>query len=304
MSAPLSWTEVRVLVPQGWQELVAEALSSDVASAAFGRSSLAADPAPEGFDFVRLFLAAPEDTAEKRADLQAKAAALPELTGAEELRQIQIEFRDVPHEDWATSWRKSWKPFRVGRLAVIPKWSPLQPRESDLRLTLEPGGAFGSGRHPTTRTCLKLLQERETEGTRVLDAGSGSGILSVAAALLGAKSALGFDTDTYAKVYADDLAADNGTTDRTQFRTGGFECLGAEDTAYDVVVANIYSDVIQAHAKDLAERLRPGGWFAFSGCPMHHEEPTREAIEAAPGIALEEIRRRGRWVTFTGVLEG
>ena len=299
MRPPILWTEVRLLVPTGWQELVAETLAEGNASAAFGRPSLAADEAPEGFEYVRLFLRDVEDTPQRRARIEALLAGLPEATGDEELSRVRLEYRALPHEDWANSWRKSWKPFRVLRLAVLPTWSSQRPRPDDVRLTLEPGGAFGSGRHPTTRTCLKVLQERPIAGARVLDAGSGSGVLSVAALVLGAERALGFDVDAHAQAYAESLAEDNDVLERAEFRTGGFECLRDDELGFDVVLANIYSDVVQQHARALERRLRPGGWFAFSGCPRAHEAPTRDAILAA-GLALEETRARGRWLTFVG----
>ncbi len=303
MSTPIAWTEVRVLVPIGWQELVADRLCHEACtSAAFGRPNLVVDAAPEGFDFVRTFLADSEDTPELRAEIERSLASLATDTGMEELKGLEVLFKSLPPEDYSTSWRKTWKPFRVGKLAVIPDWSDLEPRADDIRLTLEPGGAFGSGRHVTTRTCLMELQDRLVPGTRVLDAGSGSGILSVAAVLLGAKSALGFDVDKYAHAYASDLARDNGTEDGCEFRTGGFEALTEADGRFDVVLGNIYSDVIQKHAVDLAARLDPNGWFAFSGCPAHHRDETLAAIKAA-GFEVERLIQKGRWVTFSGALK-
>jgi len=302
LSTPIAWTEVRVLVPTGWHELVAERLcTGPCTTAVFGRPNLVVEAAPEGFDYVRTFLADSDDTPEFRATLEQDLATLATDTGMEELNGLELRFKNMPPEDYATTWRKTWRPFRVGKLAVIPDWSDLKPRADDTRLTLEPGGAFGSGRHVTTRTCLMELQDRLEPESRVLDAGSGSGILSVAAVLLGAKSALGFDVDRHAQAYASSLAADNDTTDGCEFRTGGFEVLTEADGKFDVVLGNIYSDIIQKHAVDLAARLEPTGWFAFSGCPSRHRDATEAAIQAA-GLNIERIIRKGRWVTFLGVL--
>lgn len=289
-----------MLVPLGWQELVAEKLmTGPCTSAAFGRPTLATEPAPDGYDFVRTFMPNQKDTPEARAAVRELLDALADATGMSELEGLEVEFKELPPEDYATSWRKTWKPFRVGRLAVIPDWSGLQPRDGDVRLTLEPGGAFGSGRHVTTRTCLRLLQDHLEGGERVLDAGSGSGILSVSAVLLGAGSALGFDIDPHAATYAEALARDNGTTASCSFRTGGFEVLGDDERNFDVVLGNIYSDILQTHARDLAARLAPGGWFALSGCPAHHRDATEAAIRAADWD-LEQVIQRGRWVSFFG----
>ena len=300
MSEPIRWTEVRVLVPRGWQELVAESVcSGPCTTAAFGRSSLAADAVPDGYEMVRAFLSDDADSPEARRDLEGRLADLARLTEAPELADLQVTWHELPPEDYANSWKKSWKPFRIGRLCLLPPWDERTVRDGELRLTIQPGAAFGSGRHATTRTCLRVLSQRIRGGERVLDAGSGSGVLSVAAALLGARSTLGFDVDVNAARIADGLAQDNGLDGRCEFRGGDFSVLDATDTDYDVVLANIYSDVIQAHATELAQRLSPAGWFAFSGCPDRHAAETRAAIEAA-GLRITEERPRGRWYTFLG----
>ena len=296
----IRWTEVRALVPDGWHELIAEALTvGPCTSVAFGRPSLATDEAPRGFDYVRTFIPAHADSPALRDSLTSAVASLAERAGARELARIELVFRALPPEDYATSWKKSWKPFRVGRLSVIAPWSASRPRATDIVMRLEPGGAFGSGRHATTRACLRVLQRRLQPGERVLDAGSGSGILSVAAALFGARRALGFDVDPNAEPYARELAQDNRAGVVCEFRTGAFESLRSEDGGFDAVLANLYADVIQAHASDLCARLVKGGWFAFSGCPMQHAHATRAAIERS-GLAIESVDVRGRWHTFVG----
>jgi len=145
-----------------------------------------------------------------------------------------------------------------------------------------------------------VLQQRIQGGERVLDCGSGSGILGVTAARLGAREVLGFDVDPAAADYGMALASDNGLAQRCRFVRGGFETLANEPrAAWDVVLANIYSDVIQSYASELASALRPTGWFAFSGCPVHHLDTTTAAIEGS-GLVLEDILTRGRWTTFVG----
>jgi ribosomal protein L11 methyltransferase len=293
------WIEVRVLAPLGWQELVAETVAiGPCTSVAFGRPSLAADAAPDGWDYVRTFIPAHADSPELRAGIVRAVQGLAEATGAGELSDLALEFRPLHPEDYATSWKKSWKPFRVGRLCVLAPWSTQKPREGDLVMRLEPGGAFGSGRHATTRTMLRVVEERVEPGVRVLDAGSGSGILAVASALHGARECFGFDVDPNAKPYADELATWNDVGHRCRFETGGFELLSAAGS-FDVVLANIYSDVIQAHAAVLRDALGPRGWFAFSGCSAQYARSTADAIARA-GLTIEEERVRGRWHTFVG----
>jgi ribosomal protein L11 methyltransferase len=307
---------VRVLAPQGWQELVAETLAfGPCTSVAFGRPSLASDPAPEGQEYVRTFFSSHEDSPELRASITRALAELATRAEAPELIGLAPQFRALPPEDYANSWKKSWKPFRVGRLSVTAPWTPpkttrnapatpIEARQDaraalDVHMLLEPGGAFGSGRHATTRACLRAIQERVRPGQRVLDAGTGSGILAVTAVLFGASEALGFDFDPNAEPYANELARANGVADRAHFVTAGFECLARETRPFDAVFANIYSDVIAEHVGTLRDALVPGGWFVFSGCPVHHALEIKLAIESS-GLTLDEIRVRGRWHTFLG----
>jgi ribosomal protein L11 methyltransferase len=294
------WIEVRVLAPLSWQELVAEALQTGTCtSVAFGRPSLGTPAAPEGFEYVRTFLPARDDTPAARARIAASVSALAGASGAAELAGLGCEFKPLPPEDYANSWKKVWKPFRVGRLCVVAPWSAPRLRRGDLVLRLEPGAAFGSGRHATTRAMLRALQGRLAPGERVLDAGTGSGILCVAAALLGARAAFGFDIDPNSAPAARELARTNGAGARCRFATAGFEALAPDAPPWDAVLANIYADLIQERAAELAARLAPGGWFAFSGCTAQHAPATAAAILAA-GLALEETTVRGRWHTFCG----
>ena len=189
------WTEVLVQAPIGFGELIAEVLAAgSCSSAVIG----AADdlPAPQvGLEWVRSALAFAEDSG---STCEAIASALAELgttTGIPELEGLELQFREIPNEDWAGAWRNSWRPFRVGKLCVVtPDWQgELRPGEK--RLALVPGGTFGTGRHATTRACMRLIQERVPSGARVLDVGTGTGILAVTSALFGASQAIGFDID-------------------------------------------------------------------------------------------------------------
>jgi len=290
MDAP-GWTEVRVVVPAGWHELVAGALADGPCT------SISVEQEGDQ-EVVQSYLCSTEDTAERRGQLASALAALartdPELAG------LVPTFRALPPEDYAESWKDSWRAFRVGRrLVVAPPWWEGRLRPGELRLELEAGGSFGSGRHPTTRACLRALLARVRGGERVLDAGCGNGVLGVTAALLGADEVLGFDLDPASPAYGAALAAANGVAERCSFRQGDFEVLGPSDTGFDGLAANIYADVLQARALDLAGRLRPGGWFVFSGVAREHGDATSSAITAA-GLTTQERHRRGRWLTFIG----
>jgi len=300
MAAPISWVEVLVSAPQGWGELVAEALAlGPCTSVAFGAPSLGTEPAPEGWEYLRTYFPESDDSPELRERIQREVAALAARTGSTELAGIRVRFRRLPPEDFASSWRKSWKPFRVGRLAVLPPEVIRAPRPSDVRMALEPGGAFGTGRHPTTRACLRFLQAAPLEGARVLDAGCGSGILAVAAVLFGARSAAGFDIDPHAIPYALALASQNGVAEHCHFVAAGFECLASLGPPFDVVLANLYADLIEEHAHALASVMRPGGRFALSGVLSEKRARVVAALEAAR-LRVETIAVRGRWDAFAG----
>lgn len=292
-----TWIEIRVVVPDGWSELVAQLFAkSPYTGVAFGPSSLATKPAPEGCGYLRAFVPHDFDTDELRCGVRAALDDLASRVGLEELQNMAVRFQALPEEDWANSWKKTWRAFRCGNLAVIPRHFSGTLRPTDKTLVLDPGGVFGTGRHATTRTCIKVIQARMNGGERVLDAGCGTGILSAAALRFGAGHALGFDIDPSARSHFTELMADNHL--EAEFRPGGFEVL-QPDERFDVVLANIYSDIISAHAKHLAGHMTQAAWFAFSGCPVHHARETRACIEQA-GLTVEEEHVRGLWHTFVG----
>jgi ribosomal protein L11 methyltransferase len=308
------WTEVLVEVPDGWCELVADELTRLLGtSVAYGPTSLATPPPAAGHEHLRAYALEEGDTPDWRRHLCERLASLAERCGAPELADLAPRFSALPHEDWATSWRKRWKPFRVGRLCVVsPEWTGAV-RPGDTRLELEPGGAFGTGRHATTRLCLAALQARLAPGERVLDAGCGTAILAVASLLLGARGALAFDNDRHALPYARDLAERNGVAGRCELRCSELGELepelgelepepgepDLEPASFDGLVANIYHDVFRDHAAALARWLKPGGWFVFSGILAERAAETSDALFRA-GLRVEERAQRGRWCGLYG----
>jgi ribosomal protein L11 methyltransferase len=296
----VAWTEVIVLAPLEWHELVAEALHvGPCTSVAFGRPSPDVPEPPVGHDYVRTYIAEESDTPQQRAAIGAALQQLARASGIAELARAKPTYRRVPAQEFATAWRKGWRPLRVGALRIVtPDWRG-RLRAGERKLVLEPGGAFGTGRHATTRACLRAIQARIRPGERVLDAGCGNGILAVASVLCGASSALGFDFDASAIPYARELAELNGVGAACEFRAGGFELLADVEREFDGCLANIYADLIQAHATLLARALRIGAWFAFSGCARDKRDRTRAAIDAA-GLAIERLATRDGWDTFVG----
>ena len=300
MSIARTWIEVRVTVPDGWGELAADLFAdTPFTGVAYGPTSLASTPAPPGTDYLRSYLPLSHDSEELRASIRTRLDSLAKRVGLEELENMPIRFHALPAEDWENSWKRSWKAFRCGDLAVVPRHFQGELRSTDIPLRLDPGGVFGTGRHATTRTILLVMQGRMQGGERVLDAGTGTGILACAAALLGASDVLGFDIDAGAASHYAELMDENGVFARCRYREGGFEVLGPDDAAFDVIIANIYADIIIDNIGDLVSRLAPSGWFAFSGCHRAHAEDVRKALDKA-GLVIEEERVRGLWHTLVG----
>ncbi|MFT5289427.1 MAG: ribosomal protein L11 methyltransferase [Planctomycetota bacterium] len=294
------WLELRVDVPHGFEELVAEALRQDE-SATVLTEGPAEPPAAPGCSAVRTFLSPREDHDAAQAKVEDQIGKLAQASGLEELEGLLLVTREIPASDWANAWRDTWRPFRVGHICVVPSWRTKPLRDDDIALQLEPGGVFGTGRHPTTRTCLRELQQLPTAGKRLVDVGTGTGILAVAAALLGAAEVFGFDIDADSEGYAGELARDNGIGDeQLRFATGGFELLGSLEGPVDGIMANIYHDILQDHGQQLGECLRPGGWFLFSGIHRRHRAATRAAVEAG-GLRVNRDLRAGNWCSLVGV---
>lgn len=279
------WTEIRWDVPR---ELADEL--SDVLSLATDGSVLV-EPTGAGVTLVAAFEAAADSPA-KRKEIRAELARFA---------KSQPAFTRLADHDWKNAWREVWKPFRVGPFAIVPKDFTGTLRATDQRIFLEPGVAFGTGRHATTRACLLALSTLDVTGARVLDAGFGSGLLGVAAAVRGAASVEGFDTDRHALPVAQELAHDNGVAACCEFRVGGFEEVDHVTEPYDLVFANIYADVIVTEAARLERLLAPSGTLVVSGCAREHRDRVLSSLcsDKLGDRALSlETEYGQRWHTF------
>ena len=208
----------------------------------------------------------------------------------------------VEDADWENNWKVFYKPMEIGeRLLVIPDWEEADPK-GRVALRLNPGLAFGTGSHATTRLCLTALEKRVEKDMRVLDLGCGSGILSIAALLLGAGSAFACDIDEKAVDIASENAALNGV-DRARYTVRAGDVLSDEGlrremgSGYDIVVANIVSDVIIALAPAAGAWMKAGGWFLCSGVIDDRAEEVRSALVENGFSVVEEGQSEG-WFGF------
>lgn len=197
--------------------------------------------------------------------------------------------------DWTRAWQRYYKVMRVGRKTVIkPSWLEYEPRPEDVVLDLNPGMAFGTGLHPTTRLCLRAIEERLRPGVRALDLGTGSGILAVLMAKLGAAEVVALDTDPVAVDAARDSAGRNGVEGVVRAGQGS---LDAATGAFGFIAANIIANVIIELAEGLAQSLEPGGALVASGIIEDRYEEAALAL-AAEGLKLTDLLREGDWVAI------
>lgn len=206
-----------------------------------------------------------------------------------------LRVRTVDDADWTDAWKKHYVAQRIGRVLITPSWAAEEPGEGEVALILDPGMAFGTGLHPTTRGCLELLQQLGPMPARVLDVGCGSGVLALAALRLGAGHALGLDTDPLAVTASRENAARNGLADRFEVHQGTLDRVAQE--LYPLVLANLVAAVLVALARPLAAHLEPGGTLLASGII---EPRATEVVGAMDDAGLRVAHRRddGEWVSL------
>lgn len=203
----------------------------------------------------------------------------------------------LPEQDWNAEWKASWEPLPAGRrLLVCPSWIKPPEVAGRMPLLLDPGMAFGTGTHFTTATCLEFVEialERSPAPPEVLDVGTGSGILAIAALLLGAPRAFGIDLDADAVNEALENAERNGVGDRFQATATP---LSGTEGRFGLVLANIIAQAILRLAAPLAACVAPGGFLVTSGVLRCHDEEVGRTLQAL-GLAPVEARRDDTWVT-------
>ncbi|MBP3636793.1 MAG: 50S ribosomal protein L11 methyltransferase [Clostridia bacterium] len=209
---------------------------------------------------------------------------------------LAIDTLNVKDEDWSEVWKQFYKPFRAGKsLVVKPTWEPYDKQEGDRIIEIDPGMAFGSGTHETTGMCLELLEEVVQGGEHVIDVGTGSGILAIGAAMLGAKDVLAIDIDPMAVKVARENVEHNGLQDTITTLEGNL--LEKVDAQCELCVANIIADVICMFAAPLNDHIVPGGLFICSGIIKEREQDVHDALIAA-GYTILKVCHKGEWVAM------
>lgn len=214
---------------------------------------------------------------------------------------MAVDFTQVQEEDWANSWKKYYKPLRIGQHIVIkPTWEEFAAGPDDMVIEMDPGMAFGTGTHATTTLCLEVLEQYIGGGERVYDVGTGSGILAVAAAKLGAGSVLAMDIDDVAVQAAGQNVTANGVTDLVMVRRN--DLLAGISEPANIVIANIVADVILRVSPDAARLTAKGGLFITSGIIAHRADEIARELKSL-GFRLQDRKEEKDWVLFVAVKE-
>jgi len=234
---------------------------------------------------------------ESPSDVEAfRAVALSTLTAASGIEALELRTTWREHEDWAETWKRGLGFRRItDRIGVRPSWVPAPHDAPETVVIVDPGMAFGTAEHGTTRGCLRLLDGVVTPGARLLDVGAGSGVLAIAAALRGAAEVVAIEGDPLAWEAIEENIEINGVEDRVRLRCA---LVDSDDLAgyatVDGVMANIESATLIRLLPGFARALADGGWLILSGILAHEWPSVRDAAEAT-GFAFRSVDEDGEW---------
>lgn len=238
---------------------------------------------------VSLFVPQEKSVAEYIAFLRERFAALGIGT--------EISTEGMREEDWAESWKQYYHPIPLGRVTIVPAWQEYTPKPGEAIIRMDPGMAFGTGTHETTRLVMRMMQHCLREGDRVLDLGCGSGILSLCASKLGASFCAAYDIDPVAvRVAEDNIRADGAQN----IVCGQSDLLAGVDTTgggYDFVLANIVADIILRLLPDVGRYMKPGARMILSGIIAPRAEEVRAAAREN-GFRILEEEQENDWLAI------
>ena len=245
--------------------------------------------APRDRAAVSVFLPSDRNIPEAVAFLRARLA--------ERCPNAEVSTDGLSEEDWAENWKQYYHPIPFGRLTVVPAWEEYTPKEGELILRMDPGTAFGTATHESTHMMIEFLTEEIKGGERVVDVGCGSGILALAARLCGARECTAYDLDPEAVRVARKNIADAGLSGVTAEVSDLLSAVPHREGGYDLMAANIVSDILLRLAPAAPAYLKRGGLLAVSGILSERADEVRDGIAAA-GFAFLREKREGDWVAM------
>ncbi|MBK9123474.1 MAG: 50S ribosomal protein L11 methyltransferase [Chloroflexi bacterium] len=293
----MQWIEVTVTLSPDLADLAAGVLED------FGHQGVSIerdDIQPDHWDEGEL---PPPDASIVRAymvaDARAETARLEIDTALAAYNLPPAAYQRVDDEDWAEAWKAHYHTTRIGnRIVIRPVWEEYAPEPGDLVIALDPGMAFGTGTHATTRLCLMSMEELMRPGLSVLDLGCGSGILAIAAVMLGAAHVTAIDIDPVAADITRDNAEANLVADRITAMQGSLETVRTSARRFDLLLANILARIIiEMCDQGLGDIVRPGGAAIFSGIITEQVTDVATALERA-GYRVTHVRTEGDWVSI------
>ena len=296
----MRWLELSVEADAEAVEAVSEILGRVSAGTAVRPTRLIRDPndelaAREDPDAPFVVSAHLADAADAAASVESTERALWHLQAFGLGRVGPLGVREVDDVDWTQAWRQHYVAQRIGRVVIVPSWATEPIAAGEVAVILDPGMAFGTGLHPTTRGCLEMLQEVAPMPDAVLDVGCGSGILGIAALRLGAGRVVAVDTDAQAVQATIDNAARNGVSESVHASLGTLAPGPSE--RYGLVLANLVAAVLIDLAPRLADHLAPGGRLIAGGIIEPRAEEVISAVSAV-GLRIAERRDHGEWVSL------
>ena len=259
-------------------------------------------PADDGIAYLNFYV---EEDQDPQPLLDRVKEALEELRMFMDIGEGTITESQTEDKDWINNWKQYFHQFYVDDILIIPSWEEVKPEDQDkMIIHIDPGTAFGTGMHETTQLCMRQLKKYVNKDTQILDVGTGSGILSIAALKLGAAHAVGTDLDPCAiSAVKENLAANEvPVTDMDMILGNIIDDKKIQDEVgyekYDIVVANILADVLIPLTPVILHQMKKGGLYITSGIIDDKEESVVAAVKAA-GLEVVEITHQGEWVSVT-----
>lgn len=247
---------------------------------------------PEDGIYLKVYVAKEDSLMERINEIKERIDSLTDIGIA--LGKNTITYKEIEEQDWETSWKKYYKPTKISeRITIVPTWEEYHPDEEELIIELDPGMAFGTGTHPTTMLSVNAIEQYIQPKATVIDVGSGSGILSIAAAALGARQVYAYDLDEVAVNSTKINVEINELSEKIEASAN--DLLVGINKKVDLIVSNILAEIIVTFAEDAWNNLRENGYFITSGIIQRKENLVVEELKAA-GFTIIEIKEQDEWV--------